>query len=209
MKRIPFYKNLEDNTHCFQASLKMVIEFFSGDVLSFDELDKITLKIKDKPTWEIAGLLYLVDNNYEVINFNQFNYHEFAEKGAEYIKMNYPQEVYEYQVKNSDITKEQKLATDLVMNKKIEFRPTKDINNFRQYLNNGFLIIAHVNSNSLNNKEGYEGHFTVVYKMDDDSVYFNDPGLPARENRVETIQDFGNAWDQVGEAYAIRLKNEE
>ena len=58
-KEIPYFKQ-PDNTHCFQACLKMVLKyFFPEKEFTFEELDKITDKPKDKWTWSCTALVEL------------------------------------------------------------------------------------------------------------------------------------------------------
>ena len=42
---VPFYSNTKDNTHCFQAVIKMIAETYWPDKsYSWDELDVLTQK---------------------------------------------------------------------------------------------------------------------------------------------------------------------
>jgi len=43
---VPFYPNTEDNTHCLQACLKMVLKYFIQEKeYSYEDLDRVTAKV--------------------------------------------------------------------------------------------------------------------------------------------------------------------
>ena len=51
-KIVPFYTNTSDDTHCYQAGLKMILKYFIPDKdFSWEELDKFTAKVEDLWTW--------------------------------------------------------------------------------------------------------------------------------------------------------------
>ena len=82
---IPFYSNTEDDTHCFQAVIKMVLKFFWPDKeFTWAELDKITAKVEGLWTWQMAGLLWLDANGFEVKDIEAFDYDQFIKKGGDY-----------------------------------------------------------------------------------------------------------------------------
>lgn len=57
---IPFFSNTPDNTHCYQAAIKMLAKYFwPQENYTWDELDKITVKVKGFWTWPMAGILWL------------------------------------------------------------------------------------------------------------------------------------------------------
>lgn len=43
IQNVPFYSNTPDDTHCFQAVLKMVLKYFQPEkYYSFEQLDKLS-----------------------------------------------------------------------------------------------------------------------------------------------------------------------
>jgi hypothetical protein len=57
---LPFYSNTADGTHCFQAGLKMILKHFIPEKdLTFEGLDKISMKIDGLWTWPIAALIWM------------------------------------------------------------------------------------------------------------------------------------------------------
>lgn len=79
---IPFFGNTSDNTHCFQAALKMVLKYFlSNEEFSWEELDRATATVKDRWTWPYAGLMWMQEKGFEVVNIDMFDNKRFAEEG--------------------------------------------------------------------------------------------------------------------------------
>ena len=79
---VPFYSNAPDDTHCFQAAMKMVYEYFKPDEkLSFAEWDKISAKVEGLYTWQMAGLLWMAKDFY-VTDIETFDYKRFIEEGG-------------------------------------------------------------------------------------------------------------------------------
>ena len=91
---IPFCSNTEDDTHCFQAALKMVMKYFWPDKdYSWEDLEIITKKVEGLWTWPMAGLLWLAEQRVEVIDIEVFDYNRFIAKGGKYLIDEYGKEV--------------------------------------------------------------------------------------------------------------------
>lgn len=206
--QVPFYANTPDDTHCFQAALRMILKYVRpNDEYSWAELEIITAKGKDLWTWPTAALIWLISNGFEIRVISPFDYKAFIEKGGDFLLEKYGQEVGEASINHSNIPQEQRLAQQLISTVPIEKRiPTiKDID---QLLHHNYLIICNVNSNRLNHKPGYTGHSVVIKGVQKDSLIIHDPGLPPIPNRVVSRDDFEAAWaypnDDAKEIYAIR-----
>ena len=79
---VPFVRN-EDNVHCFQSCLSMVLQYLVLDKrLEFEEVDSITGYIEGNATWEMKGLLYLHQNGLDVRVINDFDYQRFSNEGV-------------------------------------------------------------------------------------------------------------------------------
>lgn len=205
MKKIPFFSNTEDNTHCFQAAIQIVLKYFlPQEEYSIEELDRITAKVKDLWTWPMAGILNLRKKGFDVVILDAFNYEKFSKEGTKYLYDLFGSEVAGEQIKHSDINQEIEF-TKQMLKEDIRYIKEPSLDEISKLLNQGYLVICNVNANSLNNEEGYEGHFVVVYNVDSDFVYFQDPGLPPRENRKETKKDFEESWSVTHDAYAFKL----
>ena len=192
--KVPFYPNTEDNTHCFQAALKMVIKYFqSNRELSWEELEKLTGKKGNLWTWPLATIVWMKNQGYEVIDIEMFDYKEFVKDKEKYLLRFYGNEVGNEQIKHSDVTQEVKYAKQLIKTNLV----TKDvptIQTIKGLLEEKYLMICLVNSHKLNSKEGYVGHFVVVKGIEENNLIIHDPGLPPLENRKISIHDFEQAW---------------
>ena len=212
-KEVPFYTS-PDNTHCFQASLKMIVQYFWPDKdYSWEELDKITVKVEGLWTWPMAGLIWLQKQGVEVRIIELFNYKRFAQFGGEYLIDEYGEEVGELQIKNSDIEQEKAIAKEFVEKVTVQ-KSIPTINDLKDFLTQDYLIICNVNSRKLNNKEGYSGHFIVLKGFDDKHFIIHDSGpTPAFENRIVDFDLFKKAWAYPNEKakgiMAFRLKKEQ
>jgi hypothetical protein len=208
---VPFFANTPDNTHCFQASLKMVLKYFlPKEEYSFKELEEKTAKIEGLWTWPFAGMLWLKEKGFIVEDIEVFNYREFAENGEKYLLEFYTKEVAEAQIIHGDIPTEARRAKDLVekIHQEVRLPKTEEIIDF---LNKGHLVICNVNSKTLNGKIGYSGHFIVVKGYDETSLIIHDPGLPGQENRKVHFDLFEKAWaypdEKAKNIMAFKLKN--
>lgn len=196
---VPFYSNTSDNTHCFQAALKMVIKYFQPNIeLSWEELEKITGKKEKLWTWPLAAMIWMKNQGYRVIDIEMFDYKEFVKDKEAYLLRFYGDEAGNEQVKHSDITQEVKYAKQLLETGLV----TKDIpttQTLKDLLKEKYLMICLVNSQKLNSKEGYVGHFVVIKGVEKDQLFIHDPGLPPLKNRKISFQDFEKAWSVPNE----------
>lgn len=191
---IPFYSNTPDDTHCFQACLKMALKYFLPNRdFSWRELDKMSAKKKNLWTWPIAAILNLKKLGFDIIVIENFNYERFANEGEDYLIEKYGKEVAEAQIKHSDIAQERKFARKLIKEFKLIERPAK-FTEIKKLISQGYIIICNVNSRILNNKKGYSGHFVVIVGIQDKKIIFHDPGLPASPNRDVSKKTFEKAW---------------
>ena len=90
---IPFYSNTADDTHCWQASLKMVLKYFQKDKeYSWEELDLLTSKKEGLWTWPTAGMLWLANNGFDIKVIESFDYMRFSAEGKDYIYKEFQKE---------------------------------------------------------------------------------------------------------------------
>lgn len=191
---IPFFENTPDNTHCFQAALKMGLKFFWPEKeFSWEELEIMTAKKEGLYTWQFAGLLWLKRNGFEAINVEDFDNERFIEIGGKYLIERLGEEVGRKQIEKSDIAQEVKLTKEFIKEIKIINKiPTGD--DIKKLLKDKFFIICNVNARILKNREGYSGHFTVVKGYNEDGFIIHDPGLPGIKNQRISFELFEKAW---------------
>ncbi len=195
MLSIPFYKNLKDNSHCFQSCLKMLLKYyFPKKQYSFSYLDKKTSHKKNKWTWNSAPLLFLEKLGFTTINIENFDYKQFAQFGDEYLKMLFTEEIFKEQKKYSDLKKERLLAKKLIKNKKINLqRRYAQFNELAKLFKKKYLLLVPINAMVLDKKNGYSSHIVLITDINKKQIIFHDPGLPPYKNRIVTTQSFKKA----------------
>lgn len=211
MKSISFYPNT-DNLHCFEACFKMILKYYLPERdFSWEELDEMSAKQPNLATWPQQMMFNLHSMGFDIVMIEGFNGSAFVKDGAEYLKRTFGEETAAWQIAHSDIPAEQSIYKKLLAtNAHIEVRQPS-LGEFKEYLDQGYLITCTVNSRRLNSKEGYVGHAIVVYDMDDTHITFHDPGPPAHEARRISHEEFINAWadpnDDARGLIAVRLRS--
>ncbi len=191
---VPFYSNTPDDTHCFQASLRMVVKYFwPVEEYTWKELELITAKAAGLWTWPTAGMLWLQKKGAQVVSIESFNYETFSQDGGAYLLDFLGREVGGQQISHSNIQQEVALAKQAIQKIHIETRVPK-ISDISKLISDGYLVICNVNSSALNGDEGYVGHFVVIVGVDESYLWLHDPGLPAQKNRKVNIRQFEKAW---------------
>jgi hypothetical protein len=204
MKDIPFFANTPDDTHCFQASLKIVLKYFFPDKdFTFEELDKMTDKPLNKWTWPSAGLVALKKMGLEVKFYAKMDYNKFAERGVDYFYEIYPNDADEM-IKNSDIESEIENAKEMIKHN-IFSNEKVGLGDVERWFDQNYLIVLLINSNVLRNKKGISGHFVVLIGLDKNNVVIHDPGLPPMKNRAISKDLFLKAWRYPKEDYDTML----
>lgn len=204
----PFYENF-DGTHCYQCSLRGVLENFEPEKKwSWEELDKFCNKIEGKWTWPQRSFINLIARGYDIKVISDWDNQEFINVGYEkYLTQRLGEEAAQKQIENADMPEVYADVKDLLKNNK--FSPVFKIPTFEDVydlLRNGYLVMSSLNSAKLDKEEGYSSHIVVVYGADDEYVYFHDSGLPAVPERKELIADFvmascspnQNQWLMIG-----------
>lgn len=205
MKKVPFYSNTKDNTHCFQACIKIILKYyFPNEKYSYPELDKITGKKKNKWTWPMTGVLFLYSKGLQIVHLNTFNYSAFGRNDYSYLRRIWKNKTfYDAQVANSDIPYES-ATSQTYSTKGIHKQRRPNLSDLYKLLSKDYLLICNVNYYALHNLPGYSGHFVVVYKIVDKYIFIQDPGLPGHKNEVVELNTFLNSW---GGTDLIGVKN--
>lgn len=191
---VPFYSNTSDDTHCFQAALKMVLKYFKPEEeYSWEKLDTITNKKENMWTWPMAGLLWMHQQGFDVKDIEPFDYETFISQKEKYLLEEFGQEVGQASIDHTDINQELHFAKELLQSNLYERRVPKR-EEIVTLLKEKYIIICSVNSNKLNGKEGYIGHMVVVKGYTDKGFVLHDPGLPPQENRSVFFDEFEAAW---------------
>ena len=208
---IQFFANTPDDTHCFQAALKMILKYYFPEKdFSFEDLDKATDKIENLWTWPMAGIMWLQSLGLEVKNVEIFDYDVFARQGTTYLQEFYGKDVAAEQVANSDIQQSIKYAQQFAGSAITDVR-LPDISEIYNLLDDGYLIECNINGAKLNSEPDYYGHSIVISGYEGTDLIIQDPGAPPLKNRVVSQKDFEAAWAYPNEKaknyLAVRLKN--
>jgi hypothetical protein len=193
-KEIPFCSNTPDNTHCFQAALKMILGYFWPDEnYTWEELDRATAKVAGKWTWPMAGLIWLQEKGLEIIDIEAFDYEKFIERKNRYLIEEYGKAVAQAQIENSNIEQEIKYAKKLIQLIKVK-KAIPQLEEIKKLMEEDYLVMVNLNARTLNRQEGYAGHFVAIKGFDEKGFILNDPGLPGIENRPVDFALFEKAW---------------
>jgi hypothetical protein len=191
---VPFFSNTPDDTHCFQACLKMVLKYFLPEQdFSWEELEELTGKKGDLWTWPMQGALSLKEMGFDVVDIDVFDYAAFVERGTDYLTEIYGEEISQAQEKHSDIPEAQRISKDYLKSH-IHTQRIPNLEDVSRLLSEGFLVGCNVNSYALNNQGGYAGHFVLIYAYDD-RIHLHDPGLPPQESRQISLEQFLKGWE--------------
>jgi hypothetical protein len=167
--------------------------FIPHENYDWETLDKLTGKKKNLWTWPLYAMARLTEKGFDVVNIEDFDYVRLSKEGEPYIIERFGKEVGTEQIKNSDISYETKNAEPFLKQCHFEQR-IPDLKDINKLLKNGYLLICNVNSCTLNDIEGYSGHFVVVYEIDNAHLTVHDPGLPPHESRKVDHNKFIMSW---------------
>lgn len=195
IRAVPFYPNTDDDNHCYEASLRMVLKYFLPEKeYTWAELDQLTGKRPGYWTWPTQALLSLKDMGFDVLKLDLFDYEQFIERGNQYLIEIYGKEGGQAQIDYSDIGHEIEVAKKYITSgiHKIDVPTLTDV---KRLLDEGYLLILNVNARAFNGLDGYLGHFIVVYGYDDSSIHYHDPGLPPMEAQQRPFAEFLAGWE--------------
>lgn len=198
IKKIPFFSNTIDDTHCLPAAYMSIAAYFDpGFKMNIDDWSRVCGYEDGLGTWANAGLLWFHQQGYDVIHYELFDNEEFIKRPEAYMIEVHGKEVGHWAIEHTNIPAEIERikaiqATDIMR----QHDPT--LEDVRQLIDDGYLVRIAVNAHSLNGELGYEGHAIVIFDYNDHYVLFHDPGLPAVANRQKTFKELEAAWTQPG-----------
>ena len=195
-KVVPFFSNTKDDTHCVQATLRMILKYFiPGKNFSWKKLDKISKKERGKGTWFHPALIWFADNGFKVIDIELFDYKKFCSEREKYVYKSFSKIVAEYYLKESNLMKVKKYIPEFLKKVNVEKRsPT--IKEIEKLLDLDYLVTVDLNANVLDNEKGYNGHAVLIIGHNKDTLLLHDPGLPPHKNRIVTKKLFNKAWSK-------------
>lgn len=194
-KSVPFFANTPDDTHCFQAALRMILKYYEPRInFTWEELDTISAKQPDMWTWPMAGLCWLADRGYEIVNVEHFDYQRLINERQGYLIERYGAEIADEAIKHSSLPAE--LIWARRFTEKVDTQDRlPDAEDIKDLLARDYLLIANVNARSMNGRRGYAGHFVVLTGFNDKGPVMHDPGLPPMPHRAVSWADFRLGWE--------------
>ena len=196
-KQVAFYPNHPDNMHCVLAIFRSLFDYFFNEKLSWKQIEKKMGFVKGKGAWTFPAETELAKRGMEVINIEPFDYKRFLKEGEDYLRKAYNQETANYYLHETNINTKRNEIPEFIRVVKHQTRKATvdDIDNF---LIDGYLVGAEINSRILNKKPGFSLHYVLIKRLDDDQYVINDPGLPPLENRKVTRGEFMEALGREG-----------
>jgi len=192
-----FFAN-PDDTHCFQACLRMLFSKFApSNDYSWSQLDEISGKKSGKWTWPLRAIGELSEMGLVVEVIDDFDYPQFISRAESYLIERFGPEAGAEQINNSDIPYEVEVARKYSHLVSRIGAPT--IDELRAFVSRGMLPICCLNLPALYGQPGYLGHFILVVSVTDGTVILNDPGIstpeyPGKEGVEVSIDAFQQAW---------------
>jgi hypothetical protein len=191
---VPVFFENPDRSHCFQAVLRSVLhQTFPDRGFTWEELDRLTGKRPGRWTWPTTAVLRLREMGIEVVIRECFDYQAFADRGEEYLKEHMGADAARAQAAHSDLPYEREAARRFLEQGVPETR-APDFADLEMLLRQGYAVVCNVNVALLKGKQGYSGHFVLVYALDEASVWLHDPGPPANPAQRVPRDRFMAAW---------------
>jgi hypothetical protein len=190
-EEIVFFPNTEDNLHCYQACLRMVLSAY-GVELDWEQLEQLSGYNPKRYTWPAEGVIALQEFIPGVRFYSGMDYKEFAHRGEEYYK--------ELTAANPAwFALQQAHASPHFHDEQLAAKKLVDMNLFRGRTPNPGFIVSHIAQNyvvalidtrAVFHTRRSEGHYVLLTNKIGDTLLANDPGLPARENYHISLHDF-------------------
>ena len=203
-KKIPFVENHKDNMHCVNAVFRMVHQYFFNKDLTWKQIDNLTKAVPGLATWTFVGEMEFAKKGLDVKNIEPISYRQLHKQGVDYISKIVGKKTAEYYFKKSNIAYVLKYIPEYLKTVKHETRRA-DVKEMCQFLEEGSLIGAEINSRILNNKPGFSLHFILLYDYDGKHITLHDPGKPPIESRKITVEELDKCFNFPGANGAITV----
>ncbi len=202
-RQVPFRSNIPKDVNCLEASLGIVIEFYSNKSLAMAELEKISGKESGKFSGTWQAFSNLVKRGFNIKSIGQFDHARFGREGYDYVEKIAGATVAQNWRDNVDLAREQKRAKKAAQVIDMQLRqPTME--DIKKMVDGNKMGIAYVNSLALGGRSGYVGHFVVIVDYNDEKkeVTIHNPGLPPKPYQVVSYKNFQKAWYSPNPAMA-------
>lgn len=200
MKKVPFFANTPDDTHCVQAGFRIMLKYFLPErEFSYEQLDRMSRKQPGKGTWWPPMLIELQKLGLRVKCVEGFSYEEFYKDGESYVRRLYGSETAQYYLEHSNLRQIRPLIPGFLEKIRVENRPAT-FQDLDWLLDNGWLAGIDLNAAVLNDlkRSDYVGHMVVVFDKAGSDYWLHDPGLKPMPNRRVPRQKLSEAWFWAG-----------
>ncbi len=195
MKKVPFYKNHEDNLHCAIAVYRMLFDHFLDRKLDWEELEKMAGFQPDKAAWTVTIWERLSKQGFDLRMIEPFDYTKYMEVGEPYLREYYSPEAYDWHVKHSNILEIQPYIPSFLKEVHFEQRQAT-LQDIDDMLEDGRLVFLTLNAKILNDKTGTSTHCVLVIDKEGDDYIIHDPGLPPAPYRHVSAKKL---WQAMGD----------
>jgi hypothetical protein len=200
-----FFSNTADDAHCLHASVKMALASASPSRnFSFPELFALSGNSGQALTWPLRTAATLASSGYKIAYIDPLDLQSFIHDPVQTMTEVYGSEVAEAQVRGSDIEQVVDDARLLLSRNAsmLSFR-VPAIDDLISLIQAGYYCICNVNAKALDDREGYAGHFVLLYDWYSNEREFvvHNPGLPAQEEMQISEQRFLAAWSYPTDVY--------
>lgn len=193
---VELIENEADNSHCLQASFRMVWKAFHGIDPGFEEAERLTGYVSGYGTWQFRMMLAFAKSGLAVTDHELFDPHAFIDNPERTIieQVGDPK-IGAVNVADTNIPLEVEAVQECLANPRISFvTRIPGLENMAAELRLGKLLLCNVNSNKLRSLDGYRGHMVVLDHMQADSLRIQNPGPPPLANHVVPRDQFLGAW---------------
>ena len=131
---------------------------------------------------------------FNVVDVDYFSLEKFVKNPESYLMERYGKEVGEAQINHSDIPTVVEDCKEYLKTKLHQER-IPELEEIKKLLDNGYIVVCNVNAYALHNKNGYAGHFVVIYGYTNEDFIMHDPGLPPIEALKVSFEQFKKGWE--------------
>jgi len=179
----------------------MVLDFVYNKDTSWDEVNKMTHFQEGLYSWMPAGAVAINERIPGVRLVSKLDYKEFSEKGEDYLIELWKNApgwfAQQKRMASPDFSRERNDAAYLLTHNIFECREISR-SEIEKLLNEKIFVIALVNADSLNDRDGSNAHFVLLYGQDEDNFILHDPGLPPIQAKHVDKNKFIDAfWQSV------------
>lgn len=208
-KIVRFFPNTQDKTHCLQACVKSVLEYyFPLKKFTDEEINEKTGQVGGW-TWFPPTVIWLGSLGLEVKLYcpqEKFNYKDFSKEGLDYLRRCWNRERFEREDRAGafkNISFVQDSSTEMVARGLWVGEAISSDLLAKRLEDKNYLAIGKTVYEWLSGKPGKTSHYIVVIKKYSPSKWrVHDPGLPPQADRKVPINFNGNPI--IGDVLLVR-----